>query len=262
VYQEPATFAFFFNTRIPPFNDVRVRQAVSYAIDRRKVAELYGQAAVTCQVLPPDMAGYRPFCPYTVDPNANGTWSAPDLAKAERLLSEAHVRGERVTVWGTPQLTDKVAPTAYYVGLLNRLGFRATLKSIPDSQIFFTEVAEAKYRAQTFDYTWIADYPAASDFLDLLFSCRLLKPNSPGNPDASQFCDPAIDRMTARALRLQATYPYAAGLQWAKVDRAVVQQAPWASAATPTGIDLVSRRVKNYEHNPQWGMLVDQLWVR
>src|SRR5205807_4348524 len=97
VYQEPATFAFFFNTRIPPFNDVRVRQAVSYAIDRRKVAELYGQAAVTCQVLPPDMAGYRPFCPYTVDPNANGTWSAPDLAKAERLLSEAHVRGERVT---------------------------------------------------------------------------------------------------------------------------------------------------------------------
>ena len=30
----------------------------------------------------------------------------------------------------------------------------------------------------------------------------------------------------------------------------------------PGGIDLVSRRVKNYQHSPQWGLLVDQLWVR
>ena len=29
-----------------------------------------------------------------------------------------------------------------------------------------------------------------------------------------------------------------------------------------TGIDFLSRRVKNYEHNPQYGLLIDQLWVR
>ena len=68
--------------------------------------------------------------------------------------------------------------------------------------------------------------------------------------------------MTQHALELQATDPYQAGLVWAKVDQAVTQQAPWAAALTPTGIDLVSRRVKNYQHNPQFGLLVDQLWVR
>jgi peptide/nickel transport system substrate-binding protein len=27
-------------------------------------------------------------------------------------------------------------------------------------------------------------------------------------------------------------------------------------------IDFVSRRVGNYQYNPQWGALLDQLWVR
>ena len=260
-FQKPATFGFFFNTKEPPFDDVRVRQAISYAIDRRKVAALYGQAAVTCQVLPPDMSGYRPFCPFTLDPNGAGTWTAPDTEKARRLLQAAHVRGDRVTVWGSPQLLNKVKPTAYYVGLLNRLGFRATLKSIPNEVTFFTDVVQAKFHAQTFGYTWIQDYPAAADFLNLLFGCKSIQ-NDGGNANASQFCDPAIDRMTQHALELQATDPYQAGLAWAKVDQAVTQQAPWAAALTPTGIDLVSRRVKNYQHNPQFGLLVDQLWVR
>ena len=260
VFQEPATFGFFFNTKEPPFNDVRVRQAISYAIDRRKVAELYGQAAVTCQVLPPDLAGYRPFCPYTLDPNGEGTWTAPDMEKARRLLDAAHVRGASVTVWGTPQLLNKVKPTAYYVGLLNRLGFHARLKSIPDFAVFFSDVLQAKYHAQTFAYTWIQDYPAAADFLNLLFGCASIEAG-PNNPNSSQFCDPGIDRMMQKALELQATDPYQAGLAWAKVDQAVTTQAPWAAALTPTGIDLVSRRVKNYQHNPQYGLLVDQLWV-
>jgi hypothetical protein len=30
----------------------------------------------------------------------------------------------------------------------------------------------------------------------------------------------------------------------------------------PVGVDLVSERAGNYERNPQWGLLLDQLWVR
>jgi len=68
--------------------------------------------------------------------------------------------------------------------------------------------------------------------------------------------------MMRTALRLQLTNPPAAGEEWAKVDRTVVNEAPWVAVANPTGIDLISRRVSNYQHNPQWGILLDQLWVR
>jgi proteasome accessory factor A len=64
------------------------------------------------------------------------------------------------------------------------------------------------------------------------------------------------------AVRLQVTDPHAAGEEWGRVDRAVVQQAPWVALFNPTGVDLVSRRVKNYQHKPEFGLLIDQLWVR
>ena len=164
-------------------------------------------------------------------------------------------------MWGSPQLLNKVKPTAYYVGLLNRLGFRATLKSIPNEVTFFTDVVQAKFHAQTFDYTWIQDYPAAADFLNLLFGCKSIQ-NDGGNANASQFCDHSIDRMIDKALRLQAADPYASGVQWARVDRAVVDAAPWAAVVNRTGAELVSHRVGNYQHSPQWGLLIDQLWVK
>ena len=34
------------------------------------------------------------------------------------------------------------------------------------------------------------------------------------------------------------------------------------SLLTPSTIDFVSHRVGNYEYNPVWGALLDQMWVR
>ena len=77
-----ATDALILNTRMAPFNDVRVRRAINYAIDRGKIARLLGQGAEpTCQVLPPYLPGYRRYCPYTLDPTPAGVWHAPNLAR-------------------------------------------------------------------------------------------------------------------------------------------------------------------------------------
>jgi ABC-type transport system substrate-binding protein len=49
---------------------------------------------------------------------------------------------------------------------------------------------------------------------------------------------------------------------WAQNDRRIVDQAPWVPLYNTRSADFVSERVGNYQHHPQWGVLVDQLWVR
>jgi DNA-binding SARP family transcriptional activator/ABC-type transport system substrate-binding protein len=75
----PNTHFLQFNTTIRPFDDVRVRKAVNLAIDRRKIVRLYGGpdiARSSCQVLPPGLPGYRPYCPFTRNPSPSGSWKA------------------------------------------------------------------------------------------------------------------------------------------------------------------------------------------
>src|SRR5262249_49329158 len=65
------------NTRSRPFNDVRVRRALNYALNRATMIKATNQDltewAPTCQILPPNFPGYRRYCPYTRNPSA-GRW--------------------------------------------------------------------------------------------------------------------------------------------------------------------------------------------
>jgi hypothetical protein len=54
---------------------------------------------VTCQTLPPNTDGYRRYCPFTVKPNATGTYYGPDLAKARKLVAASGTHGQPVTIW-------------------------------------------------------------------------------------------------------------------------------------------------------------------
>jgi len=101
--EAPLVEFFQFNTTLRPFDDVRVRRALNFAFDREAVVRAFGgksAAAPTCQVLPPGIRGYRRYCPYTRTPRADGLWSAPDLARARRLVAASGTGGERVVVWG------------------------------------------------------------------------------------------------------------------------------------------------------------------
>jgi DNA-binding SARP family transcriptional activator len=55
--------------------------------------------------------------------------------------------------------------------------------------------------------------------------------------------------------------PAAAGAAWAAADRQIVDEAPAIPLLVPQGIDLVSKRVGNYQHNPPLGAVLSQLWV-
>jgi YVTN family beta-propeller protein len=256
------TGQFALNVHAPPFNDVRVRRALNYALDRTSIVTADGgplEARPTCQILPPNMPGYVPYCPYTSDVSSAGRWHAPDLARARRLVAASRTAGMRVAVWDT---TDAAAINEgrAAVTALRRLGYRATLH-VRNDQILFDYANDSRNHAQVIEGGLSADYPSADTFFSTL-ACPAFVPGSPASNDSSEFCDPAIDTEIARAAALQVTDQAAANALWARLDRQLTNRAVWLPTVTPSETDLVSSRVGNYQYNPVWGLLVDQLWVR
>jgi peptide/nickel transport system substrate-binding protein len=259
---QAATQYYFLNTSVPPFDRLAARRALNYAIDRRAALALAGGprfAQPTCQILPPNFPGYRPYCPYTADADARRGWTAPDLPKARRLVRRSGTEGMPVTVWGrTPGFQ---AHSQFLVRLLRSLGYRASLRILREDK-WGAVVSDPRRHTQTGPQIFGADLPAASNFLTTPFGCRL--PTSGSGPELnfSRFCDPHTRALMSRALRRQQTDPAAAGAIWAQVDRAIVDQAPAVPLLNPKATDLVSRRTGNYQRSPQWGPLLDQFWVR
>jgi len=263
-----ATFAFVLNTRVAPFDRLAARQALNYAIDRSRIARLTGSsltAQPTCQVLPPTLPGYRPYCPYTLDPSSpSGLWTAPDLAQAERLVAASGTRGTKVTLimmpppWGTPMLQIG----RYVVSVLDGLGYRASLKVITNAGGGLGDLGDSSKRPQIGWFNWLQDYPTPSNFFDVLLSCRSFVPRSPRNFNAAEFCDRQIDAQAARASALRAGDPAAAGELWSRIDHELVDHAPWVPVYNLRTVTVLGRRVGNYKYHPFWNLLLDQLWVR
>ncbi len=258
---QPTTVALFLNTHLAPFDRLDVRRALNYAADRTAAVQAAGGPAVaqlTCQILPPHFPGYRPYCPYTAGPSSAGSWTAPDLAKARALIAHSGTRGMKITVWSWGDLGG-FGP--YAVKLLRSLGYRASMK-VRGGFGYFTVIDDSRTKAQIGTYEWISDYPAPAGFFNPAFTCASYQPNSPANVNVSEFCDPRIDQQIDHALIEQATNPDAARGLWERVDRQTVDQAPWVPLVNPKSLDVLSRRVGNYQYSPPLGMLIDQLWVR
>ncbi len=253
----------FLNTRVPPFDDVRVRRALNYAVDRAAAVRTSARGAgarPTCQILPPDFPGFQPYCPYTKNPRRDGVWTAPDVERARRLVAESGTEGAPVTVW-VPDSHRREGP--FIANLLGSLGYRARLRPV-SSSVYFGPAGPANSgrRVQVGPVSIFADYSAASNLIRPYLSCGAFKPRSGANQNWSGFCDRRIERRIRRALALQTSDPYLASRVWARVDRALVDQAPYVPLFSLRQVDFVSQRVGNYQYNPQWGMLLDQLWVR
>ncbi len=263
LHSDPATAtnALVLNTRVAPFDRLSVRRALNYAIDRNRIVGLAGGsllARTTCQILPPTVRGFRPYCPYTNSPNPSGTWTAPNLAAAQQLVRTSGTRGTKVTVL-VPPYDPATSVGRYTVSVLNRLGYKASLRVSPDQYSF---VADSRNHAQIAWLGWIQDLPAPSNAIDPLLRCSSFKAASTGNLNWAEFCAPAIDADMERAGALQALSPGVASEKWAQIDTALTDQAPWVPLYNPRTITATSARVGNYQYHPLSTLLLDQLWVR
>jgi peptide/nickel transport system substrate-binding protein len=243
------------NTNTAPFNDVRVRQALNYAINRAEIVKLYGGprlATPICQPIAPGLPGYRRYCPYTLHPDANGTWSAPNLTRARHLVAESGTRGERIVIWGSPDI-DFVSPAIpqYFASVLRTLGYRVRLHLAPEVTITNREWARMQIYV---DGDWLAPWPDPSSYVPQFFGCG-------GGNGNGWYCNRAIDRQMRRAELLELTDPLKSRTIWEAVDRRLTNTAEWVPTVTHSDIELTSRRLRNYQYSPVGGFLADQSWL-
>jgi YVTN family beta-propeller protein len=252
-------YGLFLNTRIPPFDEPKLRQAIAYAIDRKAVVhDWFAPAAVACQFVPPDYPGYRPYCPYTAESDA-GLWQASDLPKALELVKGLHPEATPVTVWTNP---GAQVGMQHVVDALHDLHFRARLRVWPDRSFdYFGHVLDSRSRVQAGFMGWLG-YDANAANLFGYYRCEAYVPEDPSNLNPAEFCDPATDRLMHQAEAAQATSLARGDDLWAKVDRRLVDAAPWIPLVNPFSVDLLSERVHNFKRTPTLGVLFDQMWVR
>ena len=253
------------NTQTPPFNNLKARQAINFAFDRGAAVKLAGGSSLavpTCQVLPPNFPGYVQYCPYTANATSDGSgpWTAPDYDKAKQLVQESGTAGTKVVVntdgpdkpFGEQMVSD-----------LNKIGYKASLVVLAGSiQYPFVQNSKNSDKWQVAWSAWYQDYPAPSDFLNVLLGCGSIHPNSDASPNIAAFCDKGIQAKMDKALQTGVTDPEAANQLWAEVDHEVTDQAPWVDMYNPKQIDFLSSRVQGYQWSPQWYILYDQLWLK
>ncbi len=252
------------NTQTPPFNNLKARQAINFAFDRGAAVKLAGGSSLavpTCQVLPPNFPGYVQYCPYTANATADGAgaWTAPDYDKAKQLVQESGTAGTKVVVntdgpdkpFGEQMVSD-----------LNKIGYKASLVVLSGSiQYPFVQNSKNSDKWQVAWSAWYQDYPAPSDFLNVLLGCGSIHPNSDASPNIAAFCDKGIQAKMDKALQTGVSDPEAANQLWAEVDHEVTDQAPWVDMYNPKQIDFLSSNVHGYSWNPQWYILIDRLWL-
>src|SRR5262249_10240271 len=148
--------------------------------------------------------------------------------------------GQSVTVWGQSFFNIPIPARAYIVSVLQRLGYKARFRTYSN---YWRGGRQATYNG------WYADYAAPAGFLPAVLTCAGNRKDPRQNFNDAAFCDPAIDRELARADALQTTDLEAASRLWAKVDRDLTDQAPWAAFANNSVVEVKSPRVGNYQVN-------------
>jgi peptide/nickel transport system substrate-binding protein len=214
VYTPANTYYFFMNVRVPPFDNLKVRQAVNYAINREALIRIYGGLGQpTEQVLPPTYPQYKKISMYPYD-----------LAKAKQLVEASGDKGMEVTVWNHDRGSDPKA-TAYLTDVLNKIGFKAKEK-IVNSAVYWTTVGNQATKAQIGFADWFQDYPHPLDWFDVLLNGNRITQTH--NNNYANFDDSAVNAKI-EALKKEPSLNSKVNDQWAQVDKMVAEQAPWAA---------------------------------
>ncbi len=238
---------FGINLADPRFADVRFRQAIVKAVDRRALVgdTLRGRTFVD-GVVPPGVPGFvEDTCG---EPCAHG----PD--EARRLLAEAFPDG------GVPTVEIAVEDTAAnpvperaladeIATQLNAVGIPATVVARPLLEHRHLAVGG---QLQIFYYGWFGMYPDPDAYLTPLFS-------STSRDNVTGFNSPGVDAELAAARTLVAREERLE--RYAAIEKAVLAQVPLLPLAAFRTNAVIGRSVHGYMPRVDGTFVVEQVWV-
>lgn len=248
IAKEPGVqeFYMFLNTTMKPLNNVDVRQAIAWAIDRDKLVKLLGGMAVpSTQFAPQGMNIFEP----------NAKYCGYDPAKAKQLLAAAgYPNGFSTALW---TYSDDPWPTLFQSiqNDLAAVGIKANLKMMSSAQLTYLRMKAGKTPAGAWD--WYMDFPDPFDWFEYPVSKQGL--NASGY-DAAFFDNPKIDAALASAQ--SEMNPATRIAKFRTVQKMVMAAMPYVPLAQPTITQLVNPRLGGYFADAfrQWSM--QDYWVK
>lgn len=182
-----------FNIKKPPFDDPKIRQALSLALDKPRMVRLIseGSAPVATGIVPPGMPGYENpgVAIYEFDPE-----------RALALIAESKY-GD---ISKLPDITLTVPGTGGQVGSLiesivdsyqKNLGLEIAVEQVPWAE-FLADLSKPEMPYQMYQLGWIADYPDPQDFLEILF-------HSNSTQNHGYYSNPQVDALLEQAAGVQ-----------------------------------------------------------
>lgn len=230
------------NTTKPPFDDVRVRQAVNWALDRASIQNASGgnqlaDAATT--IIPPAVNGHLDYDLYPSDDNTG------DVDEAMALLEEAGLGdGFEFTLDIRTTPVAQAQAEAVQQGL-ERIGANVKLNVI-DTSIYYETIATPSQQNDAAITGWCPDWASsASTFIPPLFDGAAI--TEKGNQNLAQLNDPAVNERIAEIRAM--TDVDAANTAWGELDEQIMELAPIAPMVFENGIFLPGENIAGYIPN-------------
>ncbi|MFF9407977.1 ABC transporter substrate-binding protein [Streptomyces anandii] len=231
------------NTSRAPFDDLRLRQAMQYAVDKSAQVTANGGPAlndIATGYLPPSLTGVR-----RAD-FVYGRSAAGDVEKARKLLAEGGTpSGFAATI--TVSTGDKTRAEALQQSL-SRVGIRLRIQTV-DPSVYYDTIGDTEHAPDMAISGWCPDYPSGSTFLPFVFDGRTIREK--GNQgNVSQFRDKAVEkRMDEIAAMSDAGR---ANQAWIDLDPAIQRKSPAVPLLWPRKPLLAGDNIAGAFGHPVW----------
>ncbi|MBY3136407.1 ABC transporter substrate-binding protein [Rhizobium laguerreae] len=205
------------NTKVKPFDNVKVRQALNMAINKERITRiLNGRATPANQPLPPLMPGY----------DKSFTGYAYDVAKAKALLAEAgYPDGFETVLYSTN--TDPQPRIAQAIQQdLAAVGVKAEVRALAQATVISAGGTEGEApMIWSGGMAWIADFPDPSNFYGPILGCAGAVP---GGWNWSWYCNADLDKRAVAADSMSDPAKVAERTAaWGKIFTDIMADAPW-----------------------------------
>ncbi|MEV7201396.1 ABC transporter substrate-binding protein [Streptomyces griseoluteus] len=248
-----------FNPKVKPFDDPKVRQAISYAVDRSSVINAAGGSALAepATTFLPDQKsfGYTPHDLFPAGKSGNA-------AKARELLKEAgHPNGLTVTLTHSNSKDFETSPeiATALQDALKKAGITVKLQGLEDND-YRDKIHSVKTEPGFFLAHWGADWPSGGPFLAPIFDGRQIVKDG-ANFNTGLLDDKSVNTEIDAINKL--TDLNAAAARWGALDKKIAGQALVVPLFHPVYKRLYGSDVKNIVISDWTGVLdISQVAVK